>query len=223
MRKDKERLVGIETNPGPGQGRTNRRRGKRRGGMNKPPQIKSNIIVRHVYRFVSQDNAIATPTALTPTSLLCAAGTFGITTNTTVRSMFQSVRVNKISAWAPSPFQGTAATVSVEWVGSISSQLSNLEISDTSNSVSTPAIIHAVPPHNSLASFWQQPSNDTLCTMNAPSGTIIDIDLSLILQDDDTSFADTTVATAVVGDTYYLSLDPNATHLYTPVSLRTTF
>jgi hypothetical protein len=101
-----------------------------------------------------------------------------------------------------------------------------MEVSDTSVSVMKPAHIVAIPPQSSLASFWQSPgiANNQLFNIVAPTGSIIDVHLSLILQDDDNGSAITgTVATAVIGTTYYLAMDNVATHIYTPVSLTTTF
>jgi hypothetical protein len=186
---------------------------------NKPPQLKSNIVVRHTYRFTSTS---ATATAITPTSLLGAAGTVCNTGNTAVACIFQSVKVNKLRMWAPPPAQGSVATCSVEWIGSVASQISNLEVSDSSNSTATPAIVSCRPPRQSLASFWQQPGTNTLFTLTAPVGTIIDVSLSLIMQDDDVGVPGIGIATGTSGLIYFLSLDPNATHHYVPVSLTTT-
>jgi len=57
----------------------------------------------------------------------------------------------------------------------------------------------------------------------APVGTIIDITLALTLSDGDQALnATTTVAAAALGTPYFMSLDPNATHFYVPVSMETT-
>lgn len=122
--------------------------------------------------------------------------------------------------WSPPASQGAAITCSVEWVGANSP---NREYSDTSVSVATPAHVSCPPPPMSLAAFWQTASSATLFSLVAPVGSIIDIHLALILSDDDQgSNTPISVASAVLGQSYYLSLDPNATHRYTPVSLVTT-
>jgi hypothetical protein len=75
----------------------------------------------------------------------------------------------------------------------------------------------------SLASFWQGAGATTLCTITAPPGTIIDVHMSLILSDDDgVATAQSSVSTGTLSNYYYLSLDPNATHRFPPVSLTTT-
>lgn len=185
--------------------------------QNRPPQMLSNVELRHRYRFTSTSG---TATALTPTSLMCAAGSIAVIANTLVTSVFSSVKLNRIDIWSPPSAQGSAVTCSVDWTGSNNSP--NREYSDTSVSTATPAHVSCVPPPMSLASFWQQASATGLCTVTAPTGSIIDIYLSLIFQDDDQSVAQSNVTTATLANSYYLSADPNATHRFTPVSLTTT-
>lgn len=185
--------------------------------MNAPIQIKSNVELRHRYRFVSTSG---TATAITPTSLLGAAGGLCTVTNTQVATFSSSVKVNRVQILTPPASQGANATCSVEWAGFNNSP--DREYSDTTISVSTPAQISCSPPPQSLASFWQVGGTTTLFTVVAPTGSIIDIVLSLILADG-TNNSGIVVATGVLGTVYYLSLDPVATHRYTPVSLTTTF
>jgi len=117
----------------------------------------------------------------------------------------------------------TQTTCSILWLGSISPFTQDKEVSNTSINPSKPAYISAKPPKNSLASFWQTAGTNNLVLLNAPQGTIIDINLSLTLDDnDDGAPAASTVSTATVGVHYYLSLDPNATHRFVPISLNTT-
>jgi hypothetical protein len=203
-----------------------KKKGQPRSKLNKtalstgPQQFMSNITFGHTFRFVSTSS---TATAITPTSLLCSAGTICYVTNTSVISLYGSTRITRIRMWAPVQSQGTAATCSVLWAGSVTPFYQDREISDTSVSVTKPAFIDCAPPAKSLAAFWQTASSNTLCTLVAPVGTIIDITLALTLQDEDgPSPATSTVTTGVLSVQYYLSLDPNATHRYTPVSLFTT-
>jgi len=189
--------------------------------MTAPPQIESNILVSHKYRFVSTSGTV---TQLTPTSLLCAAGSVGTVVNTTVTSFFGSVKINRVEIWSPPASQGAAVTCSVEWAGSVAPFIADREVSDTTVSVARPAHLSTRPPRLSLASFWQTAAATTICAVTAPVGSIIDVHLSLTLYDDNGNVPQATsvVATAVLGTVYYLSLDPNANHRYTPVSLTTT-
>jgi hypothetical protein len=188
------------------------------GGMPNIPPIKSNIEFRHRYRFTSTS---ATPTALTGTSLLGAAGTMCTVANSVVCAVASSVKISNISIWTPPASQGSPATCSVDWIGYQNSP--DREVSDTSVSVSTPAKVSTSPPRNSLAAFWQLAGGTALCTLTAPVGSVIDVDLALIFNDDDGAVINQiSVTTGTLGASYYLSLDPNGTHRYTPVSLNTT-
>jgi len=198
--------------------RQNKSSGTSRRGSAQPQQIESNVRIAHRYRFVSTNGA---STAITPSSLLLASGSVGTVTNSTVVSLATAVKVNHIEMWCPPASQGSSATVSLDWIGT-SVQQPNREFSDTTVSTAVPAHLHCRPPAGSLAAFWQQASTNTLFKVVAPPGTIIDVSLSLIISDGDANQASVAVATAVIGTIYYMSLDPNATHLYTPVSLTTT-
>jgi len=200
---------------------SNRARGlggrRSRAGGNRPPSISSNVTLSHRYRFTSTSG---TATALTPQSIALAAGSMCTVSNTTVQCLFSSVRLKRLTLWAPPSAQGSFVTCSVEWIGF--NQANTVEVSDTSNSVATPAYISTSPPPATLAKFWQLSSVTTnLCTVVAPTGTIIDAEVDLIIGDDEagTSIG---VSAGTLGNLYYLSLDPNATHHYVPVSLTTT-
>jgi hypothetical protein len=182
-----------------------------------PPQIRSNVELRHRFRYVSTNS---TQTGITPTSLLLAAGSVCTVANTTVTSFQGSVKVNRVEMWSPPSAQGSATTCSVEWVGYQNSP--NREVSDTSVSVAQPAYVVSGPPASSLAAFWQVASATVLFYLVAPIGTIIDVHLSTILTDDDVASATVGVAAGTLGASYFMSLDPNATHRYTPVSLIST-
>jgi len=186
-----------------------------------PPQLRSNVMLAHRYRFTSSSG---TATTINSSSLLFAAGCVGSTTNSAVTTFFGSVRIRRVEVWAPPASQGAFSTCSLEFNGQAAAN--TMEISDTSVNPSEPAHIVAVPPKNSLASFWQTPDAGTnnLFVLMAPTGSIIDVVLDLVLWDDEDSNQTRSVATAAVGKVYYLALDNgNATHIYTPVSLTTTF
>jgi hypothetical protein len=202
--------------------RKNTRRGKvspkTSKTMTQPSQIKSNVGMSHLYRFTSSSG---TTTNITPVSLSGAAGTICVIANSTVRSMFGSVRLNSIEIWTPVASIGSFATCSVEWLSTLTSS-NTKEVSDTSTSISYPAHLYTSPPSGSLARFWQRVDSTTpLCAITAPTGSIIDVSISTVLSDNDVT-ANIVVTTATIAVIYYLSLDDNATHRYVPVSLTTT-
>jgi len=188
----------------------------------KPPQLRSNVQLSHTYRFVSTSG---TATAVTNGSIIAASGNVCVVANSIVATMFQSFKITGLKVWSPPASQGAAVTCSVEWTGSPNSP--NVERSDSTVSVAVPAHIHGPPPPMSLASFWQPvvvgSGTVTMFILTAPVGSIIDLSVDLILCDDEASTPfQTSVTTGVLSTIYYLSLDPNATHRYTPVSLTTT-
>jgi hypothetical protein len=189
----------------------------------KPPQIRSNVTVSHVYRFV---NTGTNKVYITPEMLLTAAGTVCTVANTTCTSIFGAVKVNRLRVWGSFPGGSTnaPATVSVEWMGDANNiYQSNLEVSDTSNSVTAPAFVDCRPPRNSLAAFWQNTGTTAaFFTLAAEQYSIVDVHLSLILYDDDadTTQATRTVTTGTLGLVYYLGLDSG--NQWEAVSLTTT-
>lgn len=170
-----------------------------------------------MYRFVSTSGTI---TSVSPSDLMTASGTICTVANTTCTSMFGTVKVNRIEIWTPPASQGASATCSCEFFGT--SNTPSREFSDTSISVATPAHLVAVPPPQSLASFWQGASGTALFKLTAPVGSIIDVWLSLIMNDDEVTIVTRAVSTATLGSIYYLGLDSTATTRYVPVSLTTT-
>jgi hypothetical protein len=181
-----------------------------------PPPYQSNVRFSHTYRFVSTSS---TTTSITPTSLLLMAGTYCDVANSTVISMFSSLKVNRISIWSPPASQGAATTCSLSFYSNTNSP--NIEHSDTSVSTAQPAYFTCRPPPQSLAGFWLTTSTQAIMAITAPTGSVIDVSVSLVLSDDD-SYTTAAVTTATLGSIYYLSLDPNATHRFVPVSLTTT-
>jgi len=183
-----------------------------------PSQFHSNILVRHKYRFVSTSG---TATQITALSLCGAGGSIG-TTVTQVVAFAGTVKVNSVEIWTPVAAQGSSATCSVEWLGLANT---SIEVSDTSVSTAVPAHVFTRPPPNSPSSFWMLNNAGNVFNITAPAGSIIDVSLSFIIYDNEANIAlpSIVVGTAVVTTVYFLSLDPPATHRFTPVSLTTTF
>jgi hypothetical protein len=184
-----------------------------------PPQLSSNIRTIHKFRFIS--NA-AFNDVITSKCCFGAAGGIGTVVNSTLSFCYESLRLLKVEAWSPPAAQGAAATVSVEW---LSTNSPSIEVSDTTVSVSQNAHISSRPPQESLASFWQQIATTfTMFTLVCPANTIIDVTLELIQLDQAAvALTQTGLATVVVGEMYYLSLDRNrGTNILIPVSLTTT-
>lgn len=185
-----------------------------------PGQLRANLEVKHQFRFTSTSGS---STPIYDSYLLTAAGV-SATTAILGNPLFQSVKVNQIEIWTPPASQGAAVTCSVLFPSANNSPAR--EVSDTSVSVSQPSHVKVSPPPNSLCSFWQNGSSpSSLFTLTAPSGSIIDVWLSLVMKDGPGGFAANTavLVSATVGTVYYCSLDSNtsAGSIYRPVSLAT--
>jgi len=190
-----------------------------------PAQLRTNIEYSHQFRFTSTS---ATPKAITAARLLTAAGVVA-SSAVAGQAVNQSVKVNRIEIWAPPPSQGSFATCSVLFPAASQSQAR--EVTDTSVSVSMPAHVVATPPERSLCAFWSDATNvagaaDTLFSLVAPPGSIIDVWVSLVLNDGTATgaaFTSAVLVGATTGSLYYTSLDSAtaAGSVYIPVGLTT--
>jgi len=191
-----------------------------------PSQLRTNIEVSHQYRFTSSS---ATATQILASTLLPACGVVA-TSATAGFCMFQSVKVNRIEIWSPPASQGVFATCSVLFPAANQSQAR--EITDTTVSVSVPAHVLTSPPERSLCAFWTNgfqenaANEEPLFTLVAPSGSIIDVWVSLVLGDGTSAAAvnnEAVLVGATVGSVYYTSLDSStsAGSIYKPVGLTT--
>jgi hypothetical protein len=202
------------------------KRGVRRARQNKssgktgPMQMKANIEVRHKYRFTSSSSS---QTTIFGSTLVNALGV-SATTAILGQPIFQTFKVNRIEIWAPPSAQGSFATCSVQFPGT--NQSPSREFSDTSVSVTDPAHVIATPPPLSLCSFWTNANeaggaNDPLFTLVAPTGSIIELHMSMIVNDAAPPQSTAVLVGATIGAVYYCSLDSStsAGSIYKPVSL----
>lgn len=195
---------------------TKARRGPRKPAQ--PPAVPTNVQVVHTYRFRS---TAATRTAISMLDLLGIAGAVGRVANTSLSLIANSVKLHRVSIWSPPASQGAAATCSITWsTAQTFTEMS--EVSDTTLSTAVPAHVSSKPPPGSAASFWiGGTTSDTVMTLEAPVGSVIDVHCTHVLQDDQAAGASYAAAAATIGALYYLPLD-GATDLYLPVSLGTT-
>ncbi len=188
------------------------------------PQIATNVVLRHKYRFTLQngDNT-PTPFIIDQLALLLTAGSVGISSNS-VQSIFEAVRVVSVEAWNAG-LQGvtfaTANTISLVWLGQYGA---STEVSDTTMSVATPAHISARPPPRSSAAFWSPAGSSLpLFKLTGSSGMVVDIDLELVLSDFSSSGLTppsySSGSTAVVGTIYYVVLPSTGGAFLAPVGL----
>ena len=179
------------------------------------PQLASNIIGNHNYRFTC--SAAVSDASITILDILGVVGSVATTTTSTT-NICQSFRINKISIWGPGSLTGS--TVSVNFPGGVNSV--SKEFSDTTINSAECAHVSCKPPKNSLASFWQVNGVVTrLFLLTAPLGSIIDLNLTTILNDNDPLITSTVTGPASIGTLYYLALNHTTTKTIRPVSLLT--
>jgi len=202
-----------------GRNRQNKRKVANPQEVARPPQLNSNVMFSHTFRFLQGGGSSP---AITVGNLLGIAGAVGTVTNTTVNAICDSVRLNWVKVWTPPASQGASATCSLEWTPS--SFAPTTEVSDTTMSVATPAHIVARPPRGSQAAFWNSAgaSANTLFTITPPAGSVIDVNATYVLADKTSATLAFSVATAALGKLYYLALDQTVGSNLVPVSLTTT-
>ncbi len=195
-----------------------RRRSNSRLGSANPPQMLSNVVLQHKFRYLSSGSFSGT---IASNQILNSLGVVCTVVNTTAVTLFKSFRLTSVEIWSPPASQGAASTISIEWLGSGNSP--SKEYSDTTLSVSRNAHIRCSPPKQSLASFWQNGGTTVnYFTLNVPAATVIDLHYEYIEQDDEAAPSTVAIATGVLGNTYYLALDHGTSDLLVPVRLTTT-
>ncbi len=191
----------------------------RSGNLMNPPQMLSNVVLQHKFRYLTSgafNGQINSPKILNSLGVVCTV------VNTTAVTIFKSFKLLSVEIWSPPASQGSASTISIEWLGGPNSP--SREYADTTLSVSRNAHIFCRPPAQSLASFWQNPDGGpvTLFVLNVPTASVIDISVQYIEQDDEAAPSTVAIATGVLGNTYYLALDHGTSDVIVPVRLTTT-
>lgn len=182
----------------------------------KPPQLRVNPKVTHSFRYVS---ATGSQTVIYSGDLIAACGNIAVLT-TSLYAIAATAKLNSIRIWSPPASQGSNVTCSVNWFGG--PQSPNVNVSDTTVSVTAPAQIFTKPPRMSLASFWVTEATSTdLFDITAPSGSIIDVSISFIFTDSVVGTSvNSTVSGKSVGQIYYAGLDGTfSSSTFKPVSL----
>lgn len=195
--------------------KNNKGRKGRSNARRQPPQLRSNVMFNHTYRFRS---TVGTNVSITDTNLVESVGALCAVANTTLYNIAGSVKVNRINIWTPTAAQGASATCDLEFNGLNNSP--NMQYSDSTISVSEGAHLSVKPPKESLAAFWQKITGTQVFSITAPTGSIIDVRMSIILADGVPGTA-YTVAAGVAGVMYYPPLD-GVSDQFLPVSLTTT-
>jgi hypothetical protein len=193
-----------------GQKRGNSKRGARKNRRARagamiphPPPIRSYGITHDVRMRFQSGSAI--DTVITFQNLLDVINI--ATSATTATGLFTQVRLNTVEVWA-TPVTGAPVTVSLIFSGTVAGAAGDLKLhTDTSMGIEA-AHVKASPDRLTQAGQFQPNETDTAFTLICPTGSVIDVSMSLRNAINGTA---TEVQNAPVGATagvvYYRGLD----------------
>ncbi len=180
-----------------------------------PPSLNSTITVKHVFRF--QATAALSGLTVSQTSLLNLLNV--ATAATTSTRLFSALRIDKVRIWGPMASDLVPVTVSIEYpiVAQAFSNAPKL-FSDTSMGSGIAAYVEAKPPAGSLASAWLSGIGGlTLIQLNGPDNSVVDLHVTMVLQNGETPVAGNTLSGATAGEVTAGRLDGSG-GLLVPVS-----
>jgi len=184
-----------------------------------PPVLDLTPNVSHVYRFQVASSGSYT---ITGAGIAGALGVmaYGIASVGTWASSF---KIRKVTVW-PSPSSSAVSGATLAWAAGTISQEKDVLVDRTLPSgVSVTDSVSFAPPASTLAGMWLSllAFSSDIFVIDVESGSIIDLAVSYTLSN---SFSTDgiVVASAVVGQPYYLALDGPASNKIVPVGLPTT-
>jgi hypothetical protein len=188
---------------------------KSAGGL--PPRLDLNPTKSQVYRFKT---TAAETAGVHVGDLLGVIGGVATVANSKIAAIASSVRLRKVTVWPPGSISTSASSVSLEWAPGSSSQVPDDAVDRTIPlGITATGALSFVPPKMSLASFWitSADSTATVFLITAPAGAVIDVHLDYKISMSLEPLL-ITVATATLGNYYYLALDGAANNKYVPSS-----
>jgi len=186
-----------------------------------PPSIQITPTHTHTYRYYN--STAATKISVTAANLIMAAGAICTVANTTITSMFTTVKIHSIKVW-PAVASGDA-TVAVTWgLSNTDYAKDDVKNAEIPGGVTSTKSLIAHPPKNSLWREWINLKDPSVVvfTINSPQNSIVDVHCSWQMVNTYTSTT-ASVAAGVLGTTYYPALDGTGNHTYVPVTLPSTF
>lgn len=175
-----------------------------------PPVLRGNVEGRHTFRFKQITDATSTINLYVDdlAFMMCVASA-----TTTIRTCWESLKVNRISIWTPQrQYSGTLQDpreTSITWLGEYTPRA---EVFGTVNQQTGVCHISAVPPKNSGSGKWQKTGqgavNELICKLTIPDQSIVDINVSFVFDDDTVGTLGVSGYTSlVVGNLYYAAAD----------------
>jgi hypothetical protein len=175
-----------------------------------PPVLRGNVEGTHTFRFKQTTDATSAVNLYVDdlAFMMCAASSA-----TTIRTLWESLKVNRVSIWTPSrQYSGTLQDpreTSLTWLGDYTPRA---EVFGTVNQQTGVCHITSAPPKNSGSGKWQKVSqgaiNPLICKIEVPDQSIVDITVSFVFADDVTlNLGKGGYASLVVGNLYYAPAD----------------
>lgn len=195
----------------------NKKQGNSGRGSQLPPQFKSDVVIKHRFRY--QSNGASAAVNITRKDLLNCLfmSSNGLGQN---YRLCAAARLKRVEIWGmggSSNVANATTTISAKWH---SQYAPSTEISDT-GTIYKMAHLSTSPPAQSLAGFWSLTGNnetEVLLTLQIDQGYIVDLWLDLVLNDGEAAVLNNTTATGATGVTYEGYADASSTKLLFPVS-----
>jgi len=175
-----------------------------------PPVIRGNVEGTHTFRFKQTAEASSTINLYVDDLAFMMSVA---SASTTIRTVWESLKLNKVSIWTPSrQYSGTLQDpreTSLTWLGEYTPRA---EVFGTVNQQTGVCHIEATPPRNSGSGKWQKVSQGAagqlLCKLVVPDQSIVDITVSFVFDDDTVGTLGVTGYTGlVIGNLYYAAAD----------------
>jgi hypothetical protein len=145
-----------------------------------PPQNNVKPSTTRSFRFFVTGQVTASPVTRRCLLNLVLAGTSG---STTAVNVYEAVRLDRINMYfVGSGLGGAADELVLSWTGD---RAPDTRYSDRGSSAH-PACIKCRPPQKSLAGFWSTvfaDMDEPLCYITAPTGTVVDIQVAMVIGD----------------------------------------
>lgn len=183
-----------------------------------PPQMQTQPVFHRKLRFVSVGPGATQDKTLTSLDLFAALGCVS-TGSFQGACLAYTAKVKRISIWCTpkSDSDGAWQHVAIDWHNS-TSFASGKKVSDVSISNARPAYVTSTPPEDSVCNLWMQGTNIQYATITVPLGSIVDIDVSFTLPDQN-PHVQTITGVQPVGIMFYGYLDESTGGYLQPTDL----
>ncbi len=180
-----------------------------------PPLIDSTIRFRHTYRYIAQD-ASATVKSPRVTDLMESFGSLAVST-TQLFSLCSAFKLHKITIY---PSTGTGmAYVNYDTYAGLPNAPDELKTKPIPTGQTVGGALVYPVPKGSQTSWWQSGhgNNNSLFNIAAPVGSIVDVDVTVCIQNTGTNVSNNAFSSLTAGLVYYPALDGRSTNDFAPV------